>query len=119
MLPFDLSCAPAVHQALVNNVLRDMINWFLFVYMDNIFILSESQEEHIQHVCLVLQRLLENKLFMKVACVSCHLCHFAGFCHPTGQLSPDPSKVKAMVEWPTPSSRKQLQRFLGVTNFYR
>lgn len=110
-MPFDLNNAPAVYQALVNNVLRDMINWFLFVYMDNILILSESQEEHIQHVCLVLQRLLENKLFMKAEMREFHATSvtFLGFVIRQWQLSPDPSKVKTMVEWPTPSSRKQLQ----------
>lgn len=52
--------APAVFQALVNNVLQDMLNRFLFVYIDDI--LSETLEEHIQHFWLVLQRLRENCL---------------------------------------------------------
>lgn len=99
-MPFDLTNAPAVCQALVNNVLRDMLNWFLFVYMDNILILSESQEEHIQHVCSVLQHLLENKLFMKSEMREFHATSvtFPGFVIQQGQLSLDPSKVKAVVE---------------------
>ena len=36
-----------------------------------------------------------------------------------GQIKTDPAKVKAVAEWPTPTSRKQLQRFLGFANFYR
>ena len=35
-----------------------------------------------------------------------------------GQLRPDPEKIRAMVDWPQPQSRKELQRFLGFTNFY-
>lgn len=43
---------------------------------------------------------------------------FLGFINKQGQLLPDPAKVKAVAEWPTPSSRKQLQCFLGFANFY-
>lgn len=58
---FGLRKAPAVFQALVYNVLRDMLNRFLILYIDNILI-SETLEEHVQHLRLVLQRLLENCL---------------------------------------------------------
>ncbi|KAK3557379.1 hypothetical protein QTP70_026549 [Hemibagrus guttatus] len=54
VMPFGLTNAPAVFQALVNDVLRDMINHF--VYLDNILIYSQSLEEHIHHVCTVHQR---------------------------------------------------------------
>ncbi|WP_353802539.1 reverse transcriptase family protein, partial [Shigella sonnei] len=60
VLPFGLANAPAVFQALVNDVLRDMLNIFVFVYLDDILIFSPSLEIHVQHVRRVLQRLLEN-----------------------------------------------------------
>ena len=44
---------------------------------------------------------------------------FLGFIVEKGQIKTDPAKVKAVAEWPTPTSRKQLQRFLGFANFYR
>ncbi|KAI3351469.1 hypothetical protein L3Q82_020315 [Scortum barcoo] len=56
---------PAVFQALVNDVLRDMLNKFVFVYLDDILIFSRNKEEHVHHVQAVLQRLLENSLFVK------------------------------------------------------
>lgn len=65
VMPFGLTNAPAVFQALVNNVLRDFINRFVFVYLDDILIFSSSQAEHETQVRLVLQRLLENRLFVK------------------------------------------------------
>uniref|UniRef100_A0A674MXQ5 Gypsy retrotransposon integrase-like protein 1 n=1 Tax=Takifugu rubripes TaxID=31033 RepID=A0A674MXQ5_TAKRU len=121
VMPFGLTNAPAVFQALINDVLRDMLNKFIFVYLDDILIFSESEEEHVQHVRLVLQRLLENRLFVKAEKCDFHTTSisFLGFVVSWGQLSPDPAKVRAVMEWPTPSSRRQLQQFLGFANFYR
>ena len=121
VMPFGLTNAPAVFQALVNDVLRDMLNKFVFVYLDDILIFSRTLQDHIQHVTLVLQRLLENKLFVKAEkCVFHTACvHFLGFVIEQGQVKADPDKVKAVAEWPRPDTRKQLQRFLGFANFYR
>jgi hypothetical protein len=62
VLPFRMTKAPAVFQALVNNILRDMLNWFVFVYLDYILVFSHSPQEHVLHVRQVLQRLLDNQL---------------------------------------------------------
>ncbi len=56
VLPFSLVNAPAVFQALVNDVLRDMINVFVFVYLDDFLIFSPSLQVHVQHVRRILQR---------------------------------------------------------------
>ncbi len=50
VLPFGLSNAPAVFQALVNDVLRDMLDQLIYVYLDDILIFSHSLQEHVQHV---------------------------------------------------------------------
>ena len=121
VMPFGLTNAPAVFQALVNDVLRDMLNQFVFVYLDDILIFSKTLQEHIQHVRLVLQRLLKNKLFVKAEKCDFHATSvkFLGFVIEQGRVKADPEKVKAVAEWPTPETRKQLQRFLGFANFYR
>lgn len=54
VMPFGLTNVPAVFQALVNDVLRDFINRFVFVYLDDILIFSKSQSEHKNHVRQVL-----------------------------------------------------------------
>jgi hypothetical protein len=67
VMPFGLTNAPAVLQALVNDVLRDMLNWLVFVF-------SLSAQEHVFHVRQVLQHLMKNQLFVKAAkCDSHHL----------------------------------------------
>lgn len=62
---FGLTNAPAVFQNLVNDVLRDFLDRFVFVYLDDILIFSKNLEEHRVHVQAVLQWLLEKKLFVK------------------------------------------------------
>lgn len=72
------------------------------------------------HVRLVLQRLLENKFYIKAEkCDFVSSVSFLGFIVEQGKLKADPAKVQAVPDWPTPTSRKQLQRFLGFANFYR
>uniref|UniRef100_A0A3Q2EG98 Gypsy retrotransposon integrase-like protein 1 n=1 Tax=Cyprinodon variegatus TaxID=28743 RepID=A0A3Q2EG98_CYPVA len=121
VMPFGLCNAPAVFQALVNDVLRDFLNIFVFVYIDDILIYSRTLSEHIHHVRLVLQRLLENRLFVKAE--KCefhkHSVTFLGLILEGGQVRSDPEKIKAVLNWPVPETRRELQRFLGFANFYR
>lgn len=49
-MPFGLANAPAVFQAFINDVLREMLNRFVFVYLDDTLIFSDSLQEHIHHV---------------------------------------------------------------------
>lgn len=92
-----------------------------FVYLDDILVFSRNQEEHYAHVRQVLQRLLENRLFVKAEKCDYHKksISFLGYIIEAGQVRADPCKVQAVVDWPEPNSRKQLQRFLGFANFYR
>ncbi|KAI2647554.1 Transposon Tf2-6 polyprotein [Labeo rohita] len=121
VMPFGLSNSPAVFQALVNDVLRDMVDRFIYVYLDDILIFSSSLQDHVQHVRRVLQRLLENGLFVKAEKCVFHAqsIPFLGYIVSPEGIRMDPDKVKAVVDWPTPDSRKALQRFLGFANFYR
>lgn len=121
VLPFGLVNAPAVFQALVNDVLRDMLNLFVFVYLDDILIFSPNLQVHVQHVRQVLQRLLENRLFLKAQKCSFHALSvtFLGSVISAQGISMDPIKVRAVTDWPQPESRVALQRFLGFANFYR
>ncbi len=93
----------------------------LYVYLDDILIFSTSLQEHVQHVRRVLQRLLENGLFVKAEKCEFHAqsVPFLGHIVSAEGIRMDPEKIKAVVEWPSPDSRKALQRFLGFANFYR
>ncbi len=121
VIPFGLVNAPAVFQALVNDVLRDMLNIFVFVYLDDIIIFSPSFQEHVQHVRGVLQCLLENRLFVKAEKCVFHASSvsFLGSVVSADGISMDPAKVRTVMDWPVPDPRTALQRFLGFANFYR
>uniref|UniRef100_A0A3P9HSL7 Gypsy retrotransposon integrase-like protein 1 n=1 Tax=Oryzias latipes TaxID=8090 RepID=A0A3P9HSL7_ORYLA len=121
VMPFGLTNAPAIFQNLVNDVLRDFLNRFVFVYLDDILIYSRNQEQHTHHVRQVLSRLLENQLYVKAEKCEFHVptISFLGFIIDSGNIRPDPAKITAVTSWEPPKSRKQLQRFLGFANFYR
>ena len=120
-MPFGLANAPSVFQALVNDVLREMLEKFVFVYLDDILIFSPNLSEHKVHVRQVLQALLKARLFVKAEKCSFHVksISFLGFIVAEGTVQMDPEKVSAVRNWPTPQSIKEVQRFLGFANFYR
>lgn len=98
-MPFGLTNAPAVFQALINDVLRDMLNKYVFVYLDDILIFSRSKQEHIYHVQTVLQRLLENSLFVKAEKCELHTStvSFLGYIIGQNRMEMDPAKVSAIT----------------------
>uniref|UniRef100_A0A3B3HJF8 Gypsy retrotransposon integrase-like protein 1 n=1 Tax=Oryzias latipes TaxID=8090 RepID=A0A3B3HJF8_ORYLA len=121
VMPFGLTNAPATFQRLVNDVLRDFLNQFVFVYLDDILIYSKDPKNHQNHVRLVLQRLAENQLFVKAEKCQFHTTSipFLGYIFEAGSIRPDPAKITAVSQWESPTSRKKLQQFLGFANFYR
>ena len=112
IIPTGLNNAPAAFQNLINDLLRDTIAKFVFVYFDDILIFSCTLEDHVLHVRQMLQRFLENCLFIKG-----HGLRVPPSIHPETEM--DPEKTRFVTEWPTPDNRKELQRFLGFTHFYR
>ncbi|KAI3366538.1 hypothetical protein L3Q82_000667 [Scortum barcoo] len=103
-------------------ILRDFLNRFVFVYLDDILIYSRNLPDHQLHVRQVLQRLLENRLFVKKEKCEFHASQvdfLESFIIKEGCVQADPAKVRAVAEWPIPTNRKLLQRFLGFANFYR
>lgn len=66
VVPFGLVNAPEVFQALINDVLKNILNRFVFVYLDDILIFSKNLQDHVQQVRLVLQQLLRNHFLIKL-----------------------------------------------------
>src|SRR5882724_10044460 len=121
VMPMGLTNAPAMFQAFMNHIFRDMTDIFVVIYLDNILIFSNSLEEHWVHVQRVLEHLHEYDLHSKPVKCLFHMqkIEFLGFMvTPTG-ISMDTAKTDAVSIWPTPTNLKAVQAFLGFTNFYR
>ncbi len=108
-------------QAFINNVFRDMLNQWVIFYFDDILIYSKTYEEHVRHVRAVLRRLLQHQLYAKAEKCEFHqeTIYFLGYVISSRGVAMDEQKVRAVVNWPQPTTLKELQRFLGFANFYR
>lgn len=114
VMPFGLTNAPASFQALINDALRDYLDLFVLVYLDDILIYNDTLDIHHDHVQKVLGKLSEAGLFVKVDEVE-----FLGFRVGINGVSMDPAKIACIVDWPIPKSVHDIQVFLGFAKFYR
>ncbi len=121
VMPFGLTNAPAVFQELINDTLREFLDVFVVVYLDDILIYSKNLPEHQQHVSQVLQRLREARLFAKAEKCEFHQSNvtFLGHVVSADGIGIDPDRVLAVRNWTSPTNRKELQSFLGFGNFCR
>ena len=121
VMPFGLTNSPATFQHLMNNVFLDLLAICILVYLDNILIYSDTLEEHHRHIREVLPQLQNNEIYARGDKCSFHedTVEYRGFILSPNGLSMDPGKVSAMIEWLEPRKVKDIQSFLGFTNFYR
>jgi transposase InsO family protein len=121
VMPFGLTNAPATFQSYINNVLREYIDVFVCVYIDDILIYSRTIEEHVEHVRKVLHALKKYNLRLKPSKSEFHKQRvtFVGCVVTPDGLEVDPDKIAKVQEWPVPTSVKEVQSFHGFANYYR
>ena len=121
VLPFGLTNGPANYQHYMNDVLFEFLNKFCQAYLDDILIYSKTKKEHINHVRLVLAKLRQAGLQVDIHKCEFHVQEttFLGVILSTEGLRMDPKKVQVVMDWPTPTTLKQVQGFIGFCNFYR
>lgn len=118
---FGLMNAPSTFQAAMNEIFRPLLRHFVIVFFDDILIYSRSVPEHAEHLREVFKVLHQHQFFIKLSKCSfcCETVEYLGHIIAGGQLKADPSKIEAMIAWPTPTSVKKLRGFLGLTGYYR
>ncbi|KAD7477647.1 hypothetical protein E3N88_00783 [Mikania micrantha] len=121
VMPFGLTNAPAVFMDLMNRVCRPYLDKFVIVFIDDILIYSRSQQEHGQHLKLILELLVHEKLYAKFSKCEFWLreVQFLGHVVNENGIQVDPSKIEAVKQWETPKTPTEIRQFLGLAGYYR
>ena len=103
-MPFGLTNAPAAWQHFINEVLADLIDVNVIVYLDDILIYSDDAESHTEHVREVLRRLRKHKLFANAQKCEWDVdtVEYLGYIMSPDGLTMATEKVKTVLDWPTP-----------------
>ncbi|BHF62421.1 hypothetical protein SprV_0200540300 [Sparganum proliferum] len=118
-MPFGLRNAAQTFQRFIDRVLRGLP--FVYAYIDDLLVASRNAEEDKEHLALVFDRLDQFGVVINPSkCVlGVPSLDFLGHHVDAQGLRPLSSKVEAIRDFPPPTSKRQLQRFLGMVNFYR
>jgi hypothetical protein len=106
---------------LMNKVFMEYLDKFVVVLIDDILIYSRTEEEHEEHLRLVLQKLREHQLSAKFSKCDFWLkeVSFLGHIITDGGISVDPAKVDDVLKWEPPSTVKEIRSLLGPAGYYR
>ena len=119
---FGLTNSPATFQAMMNKLLRDLINTGkVAVFIDDVIVGTETEEKHNELVVEVIRRLEENDLYVKPEKCKWKVkkVEFLGVVIGPEGIKMEEGKVKGVLEWPTPKYVKDVQKFLDLANYYR
>ncbi len=120
-MPFGLCNAPATFQRLMDLILAGLQWTSCLVYLDDVIIVGKTFEEHLHNLRAVFDRLREAGLKLKPT--KCALCrqevNFLGHIVSADGVATDPAKTEKVETWPIPTSRREVQQFVGLANYYR
>jgi hypothetical protein len=121
VMSFGLTNAPAFFMNLMNSVFLDYLDKFVVVFIDDILIYSQSEEEHADHLRMVLQRLREHQLYAKLSKCEFRISEvlFLGHIINKEGLAVDLKKVADILNWKAPIDARGIKSFIGMTGYYR
>jgi len=119
---FGLTNSPATFQTMMNNIFRDLINkGDVTTFIDDVLVGTEMEEGHNELVEEILRQLEEYDLYVKP-----EKCEWkvreVGFLRVVigpNRIKMEREKVRGVLEWPVPRCMKDMQKFLGLVNYYR
>ncbi|KAK1608365.1 hypothetical protein QYE76_032038 [Lolium multiflorum] len=121
VMSFGLTNAPAYFMNLMNKVFMNFLDKFVVVFIDDILIYSKTEEEHEQHLEIILETLRQHKLYAKFSKCEFWLKEvgFLGHILSAGGIAVDPAKIKTVTEWKAPTTQTEVRAFLGLAGYYR
>lgn len=121
VMPFGLCNAPQRMMMLMDKVIPYEVKESIFVYLDDLLVVSPDFDSHMTQLKLVAQRLREAGLTINVG--KSNFCfkqvNYLGYLVGDGCLKADPEKTATIDQFPLPKSKKQLRGFLGLAGWYR
>jgi hypothetical protein len=121
VMSFGLTNAPAYFMYLMNSVFMPELDKFIVVFIDDILVYSKSEEEHVGHLHVVLQRLREHHLYAKLSKCDFWLKEIKFLGHTISQagIAVDPDKVQEVMNWKPPTTVRQIRSFLRLAGYYQ
>ena len=120
-LSFGLSNAPSHFSRLMMDVFKDLVDVTVLIFLDDILIYSKREEDHLEHVRVVLEKLRQHQLYARA--LKCDWAmrkvDFLGHIVSAEGISVDPSKIASIQEWPVPKTRTEVLAFKGLAGYYR
>jgi len=119
---FRMTNSPAMFQAMINKILRDLINkGKVTAFIDNVLVGTETEEGHDKIMEKILRRLEKNDLYVKPEkCVwKARKIGFLGVIIGPNGIEMEKKKVDRVLSWPKPKNVKDVRKFLGLANYYR
>jgi len=119
---FGMTNSPAMFQAMMNEILRDMINeGKVAVFVDDVLVGTEMEEGYNEIVEEVLRRLKENDLYVKLEKCTWKVrkIGFLGIVIGPSGIEMEKEKVDRVLSWLEPRNVKDVRKFLGLVNYYR
>ncbi|KAK1646326.1 hypothetical protein QYE76_064131 [Lolium multiflorum] len=121
VMSFGLTNAPAYFMNLMNKMFMKYLDKFVVVFIDDILIYSKNEEEHAEHLRIVLGTLRDHQLYAKFSKCEFWLKEvgFLGHVISAGGVSVDPSKIQSIMEKKAPTNQTEVRAFLGLAGYYR
>jgi hypothetical protein len=121
VMSFGLTNAPAAFMEAMNGMLHEYLDDFVVVFLDDILIYSQTEEDHERHLSLVLDSLRKNQFYAKLKKCAFWLSEVAFLGHVINQhsISVDTKNVAFVVNWQRPATVKEIRSFLGLPGYYR
>jgi hypothetical protein len=118
---FGLIEDPTYYMNLMNKEFIEYLDKFIMFFLNDILVYSKDEEEHKEHLRLVLYKLQDHILYAKLSKCEFWLKQvaFLGHVISKGGISVDPSKVQDVLSWKAPMSVSDIQSFLDLVGYYR